>query len=307
MEYYKNNIEKFTNFELLKEITNIGVWAGGSVICTFTNDIENISDIDIFTDTPRKGYQILDIIKKYDNNVVFKSLYGYKTSSIVNCSIKNSKEIQIIIKKYKNWYDIIEGFDFDYIQCGFHNDELYFSKNFRDSYKNKKIKYFITNLSSYRCLKAARKGFKTKVFNLNGRPMYPESWEKVKNFKFSNRALYYKNSGIMYDMDLVKFEKIDGTHIILDCDGVKFNASNILIKIENKINNNVLNFIRNDYILFAKSDKLNVILDKNSINFNELLKRKYFIVKAYFDNMLSILEYIVDDKYENELIPLLTF
>jgi hypothetical protein len=305
MEHYKNDIEKFTNFDLLKQINNYGIWAGGSLVCMFNKDFECIGDIDIFTNTIENGYKIIEFIKNYDQNVIYETFQGKYKTSVVNCIIKNSKPIQIIVKNYLNWCELIEEFDLDYVQCGFFKNHFYSSASFEKSFKNKEITMFNKNLSSYRCFKAAKKGYKTKVFNLNNRFSTDGKWNPVNTYELVSMDFYFKKDESVFNMKSVKFDKIENAFFVLNTNGGNLNAHIILIRIESPLKKILYsNFKYTVYLLgYLNGYPINFYhLHKNS---NKILDQNLFLVKVSNDSkFLLVVNKLIKD--EKNLIPLYT-
>ena len=305
MEYYKNDIEKFTNFDLLKELTNIGVWAGGSLVCMFSEDYNNIGDIDIFTNTIENGYKIIELIKKYDENVIYETFQGRFRTSVVNCIIKNSKPIQIIIKNFEYWYDLIEEFDLDYVQCGFYKNEIYYSESFKNSYEKKEISIFNKNLSSYRCFKAAKKGYKTKVFNLNNRYSTEGKWNPVNTFEFASIEFYFNKNEQIFDMKSIIFEKIENNFFLLNCNGFRLNAYNILIRIDSPLKKLEFSNFKYDVYVLGYYNNYPIKYYHMNRKSNKILNQNLFLVKMSTGvDFLLVINKIIND--ESNLVPLLT-
>lgn len=149
----------------LEFLSKIGVIAGGSMVYAINDFVprDSVSDVDIFVPN----------VENFKNAVVFLNdkykckFYRYH-GSVVSVDICEKIKLQLIYKSYETPMDVIESFDMDYVQCCFHDGNLYKTDRCIESHKDRKVYQFSgRELRSGRCKKAILKGFKCPILNKN--------------------------------------------------------------------------------------------------------------------------------------------
>lgn len=240
MEHYEKLATLFDfphAVDMLLELTEIGIIAGGSIVWCL-KDAET-SDIDLFVKEDIKS-QIWKIIKRYTDITD-----STKTNISHSVYLKGGKiPIQVIIRKEAESVDsLLSAFDMDYCRCALYKSEFFITDECKEAHETMVCK--TASLSSNRNIKAVEKGFKIPycVFvssdslgwsNSNVSMMEDESFEVMsqnpkaylfegrKNFsdpKFvrffddgvngSGAAVYIRNNRYVYD-PYKKDPRLDG-------------------------------------------------------------------------------------------------
>lgn len=161
---FKNNMSKLT-FQILDEFKwNNVVVAGGAVFHCLSKKLhkfETNTDIDLFIygnkeDRITKFKSLLLFFNNHHKNVLFNV-----NNNVVTIAIQGiHRNFQIILTSWENKYDLLNNFDFGYIQCLYDGAHVYGTSNFIKSMKTQ-----ITtinnnnNININRIVKTYKKGF----------------------------------------------------------------------------------------------------------------------------------------------------
>lgn len=123
---------------------------------------ETLIDNELTTSSEICGDQI---VCRSDNHINYVYMVGNKvaktTWSVYNIKIKDEPvDIQLIYLEYDNPNDIIMSFDFDYVQCALHKNNLYITEDCKDSHRTRSVQYSFGSVDYARLAKAIDKGFK---------------------------------------------------------------------------------------------------------------------------------------------------
>ena len=161
-----------THYPLLVELSKIGVIAGGSIVYVLNDYVpdKSVGDVDIFCNSEENFIKALDCIREHCGNTddiqyhVFAGLNPYELS-VLTITIPNERvKYQLIYKEFDGPEDVINDFDFDYVQCAIHSGKLYITKECKESHMAKKVlKFRDMRFRNDRLLKAMKKGFQCPV------------------------------------------------------------------------------------------------------------------------------------------------
>ncbi len=130
-----------THYPLLVELSKIGVIAGGSIVYVLNDYVpdKSVGDVDIFCNSEENFIKALDCIREHCGNTddiqyhVFAGLNPYELS-VLTITIPNERvKYQLIYKEFDGPEDVINDFDFDYVQCAIHSGKLYITKECKES------------------------------------------------------------------------------------------------------------------------------------------------------------------------------
>lgn len=171
MEDLIERLTRFTgNSVLTHALQSYGMIAGGSMVYALNSFVpaESVNDIDIFLwDDSEKVHRLKKFIIDYygvdssgrDNIRATHEAMG----NVVTLTHRNRAniKIQLIFTEASSPMEILESFDFDYVQCGLHNGKLYQTDRCKKSHKAQAV-LTIRELmpKDGRCLNAIRKMFK---------------------------------------------------------------------------------------------------------------------------------------------------
>lgn len=163
---------------IVKELSKLGIIAGGSILACYdggNEECSTINDIDIYVNKKEQVMSIYNFLKKYFRVKKIKHL-----KSIIELELEGTPNIQIIMfgEEYLKPKNIIESFDLDYCRCAYYQDEIYTTLEFDLSLEMKHIINYNLDVSPQRLLKAQKKGYKL-----------PEILEKILELKFKPTQL----------------------------------------------------------------------------------------------------------------------
>lgn len=256
--------------------------AGGSILESLSSkSINEDTDIDIFVYDCHE-YIINKILKHFEligKRMNKRVYYGVK-SNVINISIDNVDRIfQIIYTDMNSKFDVVEYFDFDYIQFLYDGDTVFCTPRALKSLKSKITKP--TNksfLKIHRIAKAINKGYELNIDNKQNVYKMIEEYKKTDDFKNKNIDSYYpiESKSEEYNIKILT--------LIYNLKFCSTNIFDIYNKFEYKSYNkgsygNCLNINefkelelidRHSYKMLLKADnKLLVINDISWINHNE--------------------------------------
>jgi hypothetical protein len=255
------------HYLLLDELSKIGVIAGGSVVFALNQFVskESVGDVDIFCPNEEKFWKALNCIIEYcGNNLKY---YTYKCHnpcelSVLTIEIFNERvNYQLILKEFDTPIDIINDFDFDYVQCAIYSNEFYITKECKQSHNAKRIlKFRDLRFRNDRPFKAIKKGFKCPVLindNVFNFPLMEITFDKIKQRKvisFKSNPYFNEdredeflltNAMVVTGFDFIKKWKdcVFFGKFIIDCgNNCKIKKSMITVEM------NVINLDENGYI-----------------------------------------------------------
>jgi hypothetical protein len=159
---------------LIRQLSDIGVIAGGSVVYALNKIVPKttVKDIDVFIldcDTKAQCMAYLKIVNSYVRKLDLKVTYsnhGMPKTSVVDMKFENEDvTIQLIFSKMISAENVVNEFDLDYVQSYFHLSKFFSTESAINASKNKSIeKFFTRDIKFERLEKAAAKGYKTPVF-----------------------------------------------------------------------------------------------------------------------------------------------
>lgn len=182
---------------VLRDLCNLGVIAGGSVVFAMNNFVpkDSIGDVDIFLRTADDFQQALSLIRSNfpSAGLSIPCNSGYYGMSVLNIKISQDDiPFQLIYKKWSDPNDLISKFDLDYVQCGIFNCSIFRTEECRESHKERRvIRYWGRDFRDCRSLKAIKKGFSCPLF-LNGTLVdeYKESEKKNRELGVNSRQFF---------------------------------------------------------------------------------------------------------------------
>lgn len=202
-------IRIYDNDYLFHELTKFGVIAGGSIvygICDFVPR-SSVGDIDIFVNTLGDFHTCIDILRpyaiEYSSICKFLSVVEIKTATAI---------YQLIYKPHPEPYvmNLLESFDYDYVQCGYHKGKLYTTDRCKKSHEAREILEFnSTRFTVNRLKKAVIKGFKTPIIEKSRTEKVTSvniTYAKLRSAKIKPFNTYYsdRNNKIYYSMKSVE-------------------------------------------------------------------------------------------------------
>lgn len=170
----------FSSNDLFLYLNENGVIAGGSVVYALNEFVprETVSDIDVFINNKETFLEVFNYIhQEYSVKQCFY-INGYfgPTTKDVHDNIIGIVEIhlddgnipiQLILQGYSSPMEVIQSFDLDYVQCAYHQDELFITKYCRKSHHRRRVLRGMKFPPVYNCLlKAHHKGFKTPLLGI---------------------------------------------------------------------------------------------------------------------------------------------
>jgi len=179
ISYLKSWYNWMTWTNILDEISNYGCIAGGSILYCYDKN-QMVNDIDIFVDNIENFHIIVDLIT---TNFILEKIS--KLSSVIQIDLVDNPKFQIIMVKNCQPLELINEFDFDYIQCAYCKQQFYTTDYFLESLKTKEIKKYKTKLNVSRLDKAVRKGYKL-----------PSELEFIRLIKTNNQKPIYKECSL---------------------------------------------------------------------------------------------------------------
>jgi len=153
--------------DMLVNISNVGVIAGGSMVYALNNfvPVASVGDIDVFVNNKENYITIMNIIRSYFNEVDYY-IISLKPNIIMNIVLPEQRvHIQLIWWEFSDPMNIIDNFDFDYVQCAFHQREVIMTHACLVSHMNREVSIITRTcaeryLLSARVRKALAKGFR---------------------------------------------------------------------------------------------------------------------------------------------------
>jgi len=160
--------------ELLQKILNKGMVAGGAVVYTLCPDLKpsQVGDIDIFVMNSKCILvELLELTEEWikTNNISYTFLpAGFSKPpefkdevSLVTLRLEKKFSLQFIFSSFDKPMEVLNGFDLDYVQCGFYKGKVYQTEACKKALLKREI---FTAKNEYikgkRILKAIKKGFK---------------------------------------------------------------------------------------------------------------------------------------------------
>ena len=206
-------------FTCLKEIQRHHVISGSSVMYgeTQISDSDSISNIDIFVLNHHNYMEVVNVIKKHYENIVYSIEYDALENIEKN---KKSKSLNVIInyngcKLKKINYRIVETegrsardillmADFDYICAAIYKDTLYLGEHTRKAWENCRILYNLNGIfSTARLEKMLQKNYKTVLFETSS-----DENNSEKEMNTENNTENTENNGEEKYIEIVNLEGV---------------------------------------------------------------------------------------------------
>lgn len=155
----------FTTFNAIPLVTQLQsdhVIAGGSIVWLLNDFVpaESVGDIDVFINGREAYIETLDLLKNRGAKIYTSDGNKYQNASVFEARFKGEQiAIQLILFKYETPLDLISNFDFDFVQCALHENEIYRTGICIKSHQTRKIKYYVGSVNYNRLFKAINKGF----------------------------------------------------------------------------------------------------------------------------------------------------
>lgn len=118
-------------FELLDRLQRKYVIAGGAIAYLLKQQVLNYKaeDIDVFVNDADDLFKLLEELETRYGYVVRTLRKSHYETSVYNVYLSPTPNykpnLQFILQRFKTPMNVIERFDIDYIQCGYHNGQLY--------------------------------------------------------------------------------------------------------------------------------------------------------------------------------------
>ena len=190
------NLFPVPDLEFVRDLSEFGVIAGGSVVYSLCNDMkpESVGDIDIFILNSEENFRkVLDLIVSYSKRNGLSCDFSLRDESLVNASVGN-KKLEIVCSDRESPLEVLNCFDFDYVKCGFYQGKFLQTEDCTRALNERKIRRFRSPLCPRRILKACRKGFNIPMifntFRVNApKKLVPTTYEALLSQKPNFRAL----------------------------------------------------------------------------------------------------------------------
>jgi hypothetical protein len=225
MEHYTKLATLFDfdgSLEMLFELTEIGVIAGGSLVWCLL-DIET-SDVDLFVSSDVRE-EIQRIIQRY--TCIRKVIV---TAHAYNVFLVGGKvPLQVIIKSFHDPHSLISKFDMDYCECGLYQGKLIQTETCKDAHES-----MVCKRASYldsRNVKAMGKGFHIPwtydVTTNNALDAYdptPDYAETVAHKELTKAKLLRERYASVGHLSIsspkyVRFSPKTGSHVVIEKNG----------------------------------------------------------------------------------------
>jgi hypothetical protein len=299
--------------------------AGGSLNLILDTSINyklpifKYSDYDIFITQPygqvclHPEFIVKDILKYLVTK--FKQVELAFIGSVLSVKLPNQREVQLIIldKVYKNWRDILKGFDFEHLKLAYNGNNLIYTSKAYNAIKTKTVTCDSVKSRSQnlRLFKTISRGYKISGKSVDIANIISDKEivdYLVGNDKYShNRTLlinhediikYLKNNNFNYTgLNTTNYGgKLDYgkiSHIIINKNSELKNLKSIITKFNNYYHFSTVFTLQNVQVLTnVKATKFNRIVCKLDAHVGTLLSSYSLMLSTYDNSKLNL-----TDKY----------